>query len=168
MTIRRHLYTIVLALCIVLTVGCDRLDDGDDGLVADVLPGEWAFSYELLSDDDLAMEFNYKQVIFRRDSTCAITYIDGYAERLDEQGRPVVGIDGEPVYEPVWGALNGTYQATNSMIRIVSSDFDGTERVLLWRISSLSSRRIVAEYEFEYSPSKFAIAVVTLDKQVSE
>ena len=168
MTMMRRLYNILLALCTLLAVSCDKLDDGDDTLVAEVLPGEWAFTYELRSDEELSLEFNYKQVIFRRDSTCAITYVDGYTERLDDEGNPVVGADGEPVYDIVWGALNGTYQATSAMIRIESNELGNSQQVMLWRIDRLSRRQIVAEYEFEYAKDKYATAIVTLDKQVDE
>jgi hypothetical protein len=158
-------YLICLILCTLLTVGCDKLDDGDDTLVSEVLPGEWAFSYVLESAEETGLEFNYKQVIFRRDSTCAITYIDDYVERLDDKGNPVIGDDGEPVYDPVYGALNGKYQATSAMIRIESSVMGSEEEVMVWRIDRLSARQIVAEYDFEYAKDKYATAIVTLDKQ---
>lgn len=135
-------------LCSLLLTGCDKLDDSDDGMVREVLPGKWAFSYVIRSDEDPGMEFNYKQVIFNEDGTCAITYVDH--KELD--GTIVMG------------ALNGTYVASSSMIRIVSSDFDGEERVMLWRIVSLSAHQIVTEYDFTMNGSSMT-AVVTLDKQ---
>ena len=135
-------------LCSLLLTGCDKLDDSDDGMVSEVLPGKWAFSYVIRSDEDPGLEFNYKQVIFNEDGTCAITYVD----HKDFDGNPVMG------------ALNGTYVASSTMIRIVSSDFDGEERVMLWRIISLSAKQIVTEYDFTMGSSSMT-AVVTLDKQ---
>ena len=62
------------------------------------------------------------------------------------------------------GALNGTYQATSAMIRIVSSDIDDEERIMLWRIISLSPKQIIAEYSFDLHAQSYTV-VVTLDKQ---
>lgn len=137
-----------MLLCSLLLTGCDKLDDSDDGMVGEILPGKWAFSYVIRSEEDPGLEFNYKQVIFNEDGTCAITYVD----HLDFDGNPVMG------------ALHGTYVANSSVIRIVSSDFDGEERVMLWRIMTLSAKQVVTEYDFSMGGSSMT-AVVTLDKQ---
>ena len=123
--------------CFVLS-GCDKLDDSEGDIVKEVLPGKWAFSYTFKDDADPGLEFQYKFVLFNEDGTCALVYNDG--------------------------ALNGSYKATDAMIRIVSSDFDGEERILLWRIMSLSPKQIVAEYSFDLRGQSFTV-VVTLDKQ---
>lgn len=138
-----------LMLCSVVLTSCDKLDDSDDGMVREILPGKWAFSYVIKSDEDPGLEFNYKQVIFNEDGTCALTYID----HEDEEGNPV------------WGALHGTYVASTTMIRITSSEFDGTEHILIWRITSLSASQVVVEYDFSMEGSSGMTAVVTLDKQ---
>ena len=130
-------------LCSLLLTGCDKLDDSDDGMVKEILPGHWAFSYVIQSEEDPGLEFNYKQVIFNEDGTCALTYNDPG----DEEEK----------------AIKGTYIANNSVIRIVSSDFDGEERVLLWTIVSLSTKQVVAEYSFSMGGGNM-LAIVTLDK----
>ena len=117
---------------------CDKLDDSDSGIMEEVLPGKWSFSYAFKDDADPGLEFQYKYVLFNEDGTCALTYNDG--------------------------ALNGTYQATSSMIRIVSSDFDNEERIMLWRIISFSPKQIITEYSFDQNAQSYTV-VVTLDKQ---
>lgn len=117
---------------------CDKLDDSDGNVVTKVLPGKWTFSYTFKDDADPGLEFEYKYVLFKEDGTCALTYDDG--------------------------ALNGTYQATSAMIRIVSSDIDDEERIMLWRIISLSPKQIIAEYSFDLHAQSYTV-VVTLDKQ---
>ncbi len=119
--------------------GCDKLDDSEDGMVKEILPGKWAFSYVIKSEEDPGFEFTFNNVIFNDNGTCAITYPDG--------------------------AINGTYVANSSMIRIVSNDFGSEEQVLIWRIVSLSEKQIVAEYDFSLEGSSSMTAVVTLDKQ---
>jgi hypothetical protein len=49
------------------------------------------------------------------------------------------------------------------VIRIVSNEFDGKERVLLWAIDSLSTKQIVAEYNFTMKGGNL-LAIVALDK----
>lgn len=127
----------VVAGCFALS-GCDKLDDSDADIVNEVLPGKWAFSYTFKDDADPGLEFQYKYVLFNEDGTCSLAYTDG--------------------------ALNGTYQATGAMIRIVSNEIDDEERIMLWRIMSLSSKQIVIEYDFNLHAQSFT-AVVTLDKQ---
>lgn len=123
--------------CFVLT-GCDKLDDSDGDIMNEILPGRWSFSYAFKDDADPGLEFQYNLVLFNEDGTCALTY-DG-------------------------GALTGTYQATSAMIRIVSSDISDEERTILWRILSLSSKQIIAEYSFDLHSQSYTV-VVTLDKQ---
>ena len=144
-----------LMLCSLLLTGCDKLDDSDDGMVNEILPGRWAFSYVIEGDQDPGLEFNYKLVIFNEDGTCAITY-DEEIHYKDEKG--------EWHTEIVEKALHGTYVANNSLIRIVSSDIGGEERVLLWSIISLSTKQVVAEYNFSMNGASL-LATVTLDRQ---
>ena len=134
-------------LCSLLLAGCDKLDDSDDGTIREVLPGRWAFSYVIQSDEDPGLEFSYKQVTFNEDGTCAITYVD----RMDDEGNPVMA------------ALHGNYVASGAVIRIVSSEIDGEERVMLWRIVSLSLTQLVAEYDFTMDGNSLTV-IVTLDK----
>lgn len=123
--------------CFVLT-GCDKLDDSDGDIMNEILPGRWSFSYAFKDDADPGLEFQYNLVLFNEDGTCALTYNGG--------------------------ALSGTYQATSAMIRIVSSDIGDEERTILWRILSLSSKQIIAEYSFDLHSQSYTV-VVTLDKQ---
>lgn len=136
---RRWIFSGMMACmaCFLLT-GCDKLDDSDGDIMKEVLPGKWSFSYLFKDDADPGLEFQYKFVLFNEDGTCALTYDDG--------------------------ALNGTYQATSAMIRVVSSDIGNQEQIIIWRIISLSSKQIVAEYSFDYRDQSFTV-VVTLDKQ---
>ena len=123
--------------CFILS-NCDKLDDSDGDIMNELLPGKWSFTYEFKDNADPGLEFDYKFVLFNKDGTCALTYNSG--------------------------AINGMYQATSAMIRIVSSDIDGEERIMLWRIVSISSKQITAEYSFDLHGQSFTI-VVTLDKQ---
>ena len=123
--------------CFALT-DCDKLDDSDGDIMNEVLPGKWSFSYVFKDDADPGLEFQYKFVLFNEDGTCSLIYDDT--------------------------ALNGTYQATSAMIRIVSSDIDEKERTILWRILSLSSKQIIVEYSFNFHSQSYTV-VVTLDKQ---
>lgn len=136
---RRLIFSGMMACmaCFLLT-GCDKLDDSDGDIMKEVLPGKWSFSYLFKDDADPGLELQYKFVLFNEDGTCALTYDDG--------------------------ALNGTYQATSAMIRVVSSDIGNQEQIIIWRIISLSSKQIVAEYSFDYRDQSFTV-VVTLDKQ---
>lgn len=144
-----------LAGCFALT-GCDRLDDDDGTLVSALLPGKWTFSYTFRDDADPGMEFGYKYVLFDADGSCALAYIDDYETITDDEGGTAV--------VPVYDALHGTWQATSAMIRIVSSDVDGEERIMLWRVISLSPKQLLLEYSFELKLQSYT-AVVTLDKQ---
>ncbi len=144
----------MMMLCSLLLTGCDKLDDSDDGMVKEILPGHWAFSYVIQSEEDPGLEFNYKQVIFNEDATCAITY-DEEVHYQDDEGNWHTEI--------VEKALNGTYVANNSVIRIVSSDIGGEEQVMLWSIVSLSTKQVVAEYNFNMGGGNM-LAIVTLDK----
>lgn len=155
-------------LCGLLLTGCDKLDDSDDGMVSEILPGKWAFSYVIRSDEDPGLEFDYKNVIFNEDGTCAITYLESsYVPRVDEAGNYVLDEDGNKIFDLVeeTKALHGTYIASSAMIRIVSNEFNNEERVLLWRIVSLSAKQVIAEYDFSLNGSTSMTAVVTLDKQ---
>lgn len=131
---------IFLLLSVMLMEGslssCDKLSDDDDA-VADLLPGTWAFSYELQSDHDTGLSFSYDHVIFRTDNTVSITYPDGQ--------------------------MDGTYRAGNTEIRIEGDLGDGQERTMHWVIQSFSDKQIKAEYKFEFD-GQSVTAFVTLDR----
>ena len=127
-----HLFLLGLSL---LAVGCDKLDDGDDAIMG-VLPGTWLFSYELLSEVETGLNFQYDRVVFRADGTCSITYPDG--------------------------SMEGTYRAGSSVIRI-EGESGGEQRTMLWRVKSFTKKQVVAEYEFEYDEQSVT-AIVTLDR----
>ena len=151
-------WLLLFYLFTLLPFSCDKLDDGGDEAINEVLVGTWSFSYELQSEDDVDLSFSYEQVIFRSDGTCAITYPDGLKPVLDADGNET----GE--YEQAYSALTGIYRASNAVIRIESSDVGGEERVMLWVIQSFSEKRLTANYDFELD-SQPVRAVVTLEKQ---
>lgn len=153
----------IFLLLATLLAGCDKLDDGDDDVMRQVLPGTWAFSYTFRGDAELDPGVNFKQVIFNADNTCAITYLNTLQPVVDNEGNPVTDEDGNPVYEDVYGAYHGTYQCSSSMIRIVSNEFGDEERILLWRLLSYTAKQIVAEYDISQN-GKSATATVTLDR----
>lgn len=131
---------IFLLVSVVLMVGtltsCDKLSDDDDAIV-DLLPGTWAFSYELQSEHETGLSFNYDHVIFRNDSTVTITYPDGQ--------------------------MDGKYRAGSAEIRIEGKLADGQDRLMHWIIQSFSNKQIKAEYKFEYN-EQTVTALVTLDR----
>ena len=155
---------LLMAVLSLLLTGCDHLDDGDGGQINDVLLGEWAFSYSIRSDEDPGFEFDYKTVVFNADKTCSLLFVDGYELQLDDEGQPLVDVAGDEILVPRMGELHGTYVASATMIRIVSYDIGNEERVMLWRVVSLSPRQVVAEYDFTLDGVSMT-AVVTLDKQ---
>ena len=106
-----------------LLTGCDKLSDDDDA-VAELLPGTWTFSYELQSEEETGLSFNYDHVIFRTDSTVTITYPGGQ--------------------------LDGKYRAGSAEIRIEGKLADGQDRLMHWVIQTFSNKQIKAEYKFEY------------------
>ena len=126
---------LVALMCGCLTA-CDKLSDDDD-MVVEILPGTWAFSYELQSEEDTGLSFNYDHVVFRQDGTVSIIYPDG--------------------------SMEGTYQAGSAVIRIEGTLENGETRQMLWRILAFSERQITAEYEFEFGEQN-VIALVTLDR----
>ena len=132
----KKILTLMLMVCSLLT-GCDKLEDGDSGVVREVLPGTWTFSYELQSDEDTGLTFEYDHVIFREDGTVSITYPDG--------------------------ALEGTYEAGGSVISIEGSIDGGEVRQMLWRILTLSDKEINVEYKFDLS-GQSVTALVRLEK----
>jgi len=125
----------LLMLCTFLA-SCDRLDDGDEGLAREVLPGTWAFSYEF-QQEDTGLSFSYDHVIFRKDGTVSITYPDG--------------------------SLEGTYEAGSVSILITGDMGTGEMRQMLWRILSFSTRQLVLEYQFDLNGQSIT-ALVTLQK----
>ena len=131
---------IFLLLSIVLMVGtlasCDKLSDDDDA-VAEILPGTWAFSYELQSAEEIGLSFSYDHVIFRKDSTVTITYPDGQ--------------------------MDGKYRAGSAEIRIEGKLADGQDRLMHWVILTFSNKQIKAEYKFEFNEQSVT-ALVTLDR----
>ena len=126
---------LVALMCGCLTA-CDKLSDDDD-MVVEILPGTWAFSYELQSEEDTGLSFNYDHVVFRQDGTVSIIYPDG--------------------------SMEGTYQAGSAVIRIEGTLENGETRQMLWRILAFSERQITAEYEFEFGEQN-VVALVTLDR----
>ena len=131
---------IFLVMSMVMMTGmltsCDKLSDDDDA-VAELLPGTWAFSYELQSAENTGLSFSYDHVIFREDNTVTITYPDGQ--------------------------MDGTYRAGSAEIRIEGDLGDGQDRVMHWIIQSFSDKRIKAEYKFELG-GQTVTAYVTLDR----
>lgn len=136
----KTLRDIFLLLSIVLIAGslasCDKLSDDDDA-VAELLPGTWAFSYELQSEEETGLSFNYDHVIFRTDSTVTITYPGGQ--------------------------MDGKYRAGSAEIRIEGKLADGQDRLMHWIIQTFSNKQIKAEYKFEFNEQSVT-ALVTLDR----
>lgn len=135
--IKRYIFLLLsMMLMIGSLMSCDKLSDDDDAIV-DLLPGTWAFSYELLSEHETGLSFNYDHVIFRNDSTVTITYPDGQ--------------------------MDGKYRAGSAEIRIEGKLADGQDRLMHWIIQSFSNKQIKAEYKFEYN-EQTVTALVTLDR----
>lgn len=135
-TIRDIFLLLSMLLMTGTLTGCDKLSDDDDA-VAELLPGTWAFSYELLSAEETGLSFTYDHVIFRKDNTVTITYPGGQ--------------------------MDGTYRAGSAEIRIEGNLGDGQERLMHWVILSFSDKRIKAEYKFEFN-KQTVTALVTLDR----
>ena len=137
--IKKIRYTFLLLSVVLMAgslIGCDKLSD-DDYAVAELLPGTWAFSYELQSEEETGLSFSYDHVIFRKDSTVTITYPDGQ--------------------------MDGKYRAGSAEIRIEGKLADGQDRLMHWGIQSFSNKQIKAEYKFEFN-EQTVIALVTLDR----
>ena len=137
--IKKIRYTFLLLSVVLMAgslIGCDKLSD-DDYAVAELLPGTWAFSYELQSEEETGLSFSYDHVIFRKDSTVTITYPDGQ--------------------------MDGKYRAGSAEIRIEGKLADGQDRLMHWVILSFSNKQIKAEYKFEFN-EQTVIALVTLDR----
>ena len=67
--IKKIRYTFLLLSVVLMAgslIGCDKLSD-DDYAVAELLPGTWAFSYELQSEEETGLSFSYDHVIFRKE-----------------------------------------------------------------------------------------------------
>lgn len=135
-TIRDIFLLVSMVLITGILTGCDKLSDDDDAIV-DLLPGTWAFSYELQSEEDTGLSFSYDHVIFRKDNTVTITYPDGQ--------------------------MDGTYRAGSAEIRIEGDMGDGQERMMHWVILAFSDKQIKAEYKFELG-EQTVTALVTLDR----
>ena len=135
-TIRYIFLVMPMVIMTNLLTSCDKLSDDDDA-VAELLPGTWAFSYELQSAEDTGLSFSYDHVIFRKDNTVTITYPDGQ--------------------------MDGTYRAGSAEIRIEGDMGDGQDRLMHWVILSFSDKRIKAEYNFEFG-EQMGTALVTLDR----
>lgn len=135
-TTKLILFSILMLLATGTLAGCDKLSDDDDAVV-DLLPGTWAFSYELQSEEETGLSFNYDHVIFRRDSTVTITYPGGQ--------------------------MDGKYRAGSAEIRIEGQLADGQDRLMHWMILSFSNKQIKAEYKFEFN-GQTVMALVTLDR----
>lgn len=126
----------MLFLCCLLW-RCDKLEDGDADVICDILLGTWAFSYELQSEEETGLTFEYDHVIFRTDGTVSITYPGG--------------------------SLEGTYQAGNAVIRIEGKTNGEETRQMLWRIISFSSQTLTADYSFDFNGQSIT-ALVMLEK----
>ena len=81
---KKMLIPIVFLCCLISS--CDKLEDGDADVILDILPGTWAFSYELQSEEETGLAFEYDHVIFRTDGTVSITY---------QAGSAVIRIEGQ-------------------------------------------------------------------------
>lgn len=130
------LLVVSIVLMASILTSCDKLSDDDDA-VAELLPGTWGFSYELLSAEETGLSFSYDHVIFRKDNTVTITYPDGQ--------------------------MDGTYRAGSAEIRIEGKLDDGQDRLMHWVIQSFSDKQIKAEYKFEFN-EQTVTALVTLDR----
>lgn len=130
----RKILPILMAWLMVGAASCDKLEDSD--VTAETLAGRWAFSYK--SSEPLSYELSYRIVTFQPDGSCSLVY----------EG----------------GQLAGTFRASQDVIRIDSTTDDGNEHTLLWRVESMSPRRIVALYDHELSSGKTITLTVTLDK----
>ena len=106
-------------------------------MILDILPGTWAFSYELQSDEETGLAFEYDHVIFRQDGTVSITYPGG--------------------------SLEGTYQVGSAVIRIEGRITENETRQMLWRIISFSSQTLSADYSFDFNGQSIT-ALVMLEK----
>ena len=135
-TIRNIFFLVSCVLMSGTLISCDKLSDDDDA-VPDLLPGTWTFSYELQSEEETGLSFNYDHVIFRTDSTVTITYPGGQ--------------------------MDGKYRAGSAEIRIEGKLADGQERLMHWIIQSFSNKQIIAEYKFEFNEQSVT-AIVTLDR----
>ncbi|MBR3066806.1 MAG: hypothetical protein IKG77_03570, partial [Prevotella sp.] len=62
------------------------------------------------------------------------------------------------------GQLNGTYRASEAVIRIEGQLDDGKEQTMMWRVLSLSPYRIVTEYDLELGNDRHVMITVTLDR----
>ena len=133
----KQTFLIFMTICALMLTGCDKLDDGDASLVREVLPGTWAFSYELQSEEEVGIEVDYEYVIFRDDNTVSITYPEG--------------------------SLEGTYEAGSVAIRIDGAVDGGSQQQMLWRIITFSKKKITAEYKFDWQ-DQAVTAIVTLEK----
>ena len=122
---------LILLLCLCGIMSCDKL--ANDNVTAETLPGKWAFSYR--TTEPLGMEFSYDYIVFRNDATCDIHY-DG-------------------------GALEGTYRASDALIRIDSKDDQQTQ---MWKVISISPHKIVAEYDYELQGGQHVTVTVTLER----
>ncbi len=137
--IKKIRYTFLLLSVVLMAgslIGCDKLSD-DDYAVAELLPGTWAFSYELQSEEETGLSFSYDHVIFRKDGTVSITYPDGQ--------------------------LDGNYLAGGTEIRIDGKLDDGKERIMHWIILSFSDKQVKIKYKFEFN-NQTITALVTLDR----
>lgn len=114
--------------------GCDKLEDGN--AISEALPGQWRFSYK--TSEELDFTLSYEYVIFREDGSCAITYPGGQNE--------------------------GSYRASDALIRIDTVLDDGREETFLWRVMEMSPYRIVTAYDYEVSDGHTLTLTVTLDR----
>lgn len=130
----KNIAALLMLMLGMVLVGCDKLEDSD--MTAETLPGKWSFNYH--TSEELPYVLAYQFVVFNADGTCALTYSDGQ--------------------------LEGTYRASNAVIRIETTTDDGQERTLLWKVLSMSPYKIVAEYTHRFNNDREVTMTVTLDK----
>ncbi len=113
---------------------CDKLEDCD--LTAEAIVGRWAFTYK--TSQQLDFELSYKYVTFLADGTCTLAYQDGH--------------------------LDGTYRASEAVIRIEGTLEDGQKQVMLWKVVSMSPYTIVTDYDLQLNDGQIVDVRVTLER----
>ena len=117
-----------------ITAACDKLEASD--VTGDTLVGRWAFSYT--TSEPLDFELAYRLITFNADGTCSLIYNGGQ--------------------------LDGTYRASQDVIRIEGQLGDGRQQLLLWKVLTMSPYRIVTEYNHQLNDDRQVTITVTLDK----
>lgn len=151
----RLIFADLLAACLCFWLGCcDKLDDGGDGIVKEVLPGKWSLSYSIGDEVGTGRDIS-QYVTFMVDGTCTLTL-------AGDASLSVAANDSSSQTNN--NIMYGTWQATNQMIRITSSGIGGEEQVVLWRIISMSPKLITCEHDYSLNAQSLT-ATVILEKQ---